>query len=330
VAVGLEPFREAEPPRAQAVAAAAVPLAATRLPDAAAALLQARAHQLSLLVAALEALPSPAQPPGGAAEPAAAQAAAAQGAEPPGAALAPLDAALAVPALAPPGAETLALRALSCALRPGPPLAALRRAGAAALAAFAAGGSGVAAAAGCSGALAAADGPDVRARRALTRLPANTRRRQRPVSCFARRGPLTHPYPTSRAMLKPGLPGAGQERAPGAVYALPRVPAAVALRRALLEGYAAAWLGLVPEQAPRVAGAGAARGGAAPAVLQPVGSRLPAPPVRQPPGARPQRPRGVHSGARTHGAERVCLHRAAVLPGPGGRRSQLRCCVLAH
>lgn len=165
---GAQTFREAESPRAQAVAAAARPLAATRLPDAAAALLQFRAHQLALLVAALEALPGAAPPPGGAAEPAAAQAAAAQGAGPPGVALAPLDAALAVPALAPPGAETLALRALSCALRPGPPLAALRRAGAAALAAFAAGGSGAAAAAGCSGALAAADDPDVRAPHALT------------------------------------------------------------------------------------------------------------------------------------------------------------------
>jgi hypothetical protein len=108
-------------------------------------------------------------------------------------------------------------------------------------------------------------------------------------------------------MLTLGLPRAGQERASGAVYALPRVPAAVALRRALLEGYAAAWLGLVPEQAPPAAGAGAAHGAAAAAVLQPVGSRLPAPPVR---------------------SARAC--RAGVVPGQGRWRRQLRQRVLAH
>ena len=48
---------------AQAIAAAACPLAAVRLSPAAAAVLQARLPHLAQLVAALEALPSPAAPP---------------------------------------------------------------------------------------------------------------------------------------------------------------------------------------------------------------------------------------------------------------------------
>ena len=138
----------------QAVAAAARPLASTRLEPAVASVLQARTPALALLVAALEALPSPGPP---------AERRAASGADSPPGSPAPgglhceqdsgvgaTDAAIAAVALAPPGGEALALRALSCALRPGVCLSALRRAGGAALAAFAAGGCAMAQAARCS------------------------------------------------------------------------------------------------------------------------------------------------------------------------------------
>lgn len=152
----------------QAVAASAQPLASTRLEPAGAAALQARAPALALLVAALEALPSPAPP---------AERGAGTGADSPPGSPAPsgwhseqdsgvgaIDAALAAVALAPPGGEALALRALSCTLRPGVALGSLRRAAGAAMAAFAAGGGGTAQAARCSALPAAAK--EVRGRRA--------------------------------------------------------------------------------------------------------------------------------------------------------------------
>lgn len=150
----------------QAVAASALPLASTRLEPAGAAALQARAPALALLVAALEALPSPAPPaerragPGADSPPGSPALGGPQSEEDSG--VGAIDAALAAVALAPPGGEALALRALSCALRPGVHLAALRRAAGAAMAAIAAGGGGLAQAARCS-ALPAAE-QEVRAR----------------------------------------------------------------------------------------------------------------------------------------------------------------------
>ena len=138
----------------QAVAASALPLASTRLEPAGAAALQARAPAMALLVAALEALPSPAPPaarragPGGDSSPSSPAPSSSHSEQDPGADAS--GAALAAVALAPPGGEELALRTLSCALRPGVALAALRRAAGAAMAAFAAGGEGMAQAARCS------------------------------------------------------------------------------------------------------------------------------------------------------------------------------------
>lgn len=98
--------------------------------------------------------------------------------------------------------------------------------------------------------------------------------------------------------------GIMQETPVGARYTLPEVPAAAALRRTLLEGYAAAWLGLVPDQAPPRTTAMQASGWASPWVAQPVGSRLPAPQV----GPIPQT---------THGAAVASVHCWTWLGSPG-------------